>query len=231
MKILVVIPAYNEEASIGGVVDDLKTNYPQYDYVVINDASTDNTRSVCRTNGYNYLDLPVNLGIGGAVQTGMKYAYLNGYDAALQFDGDGQHNAGYISKLIEVMEAEEADIVIGSRFYGRGMPFSARMIGSRLLKLLMRLFAGCKISDPTSGMRLFHRDIIKKFAYNMNYTPEPDTIAYLFSKGAKVSEVLVEMNERKAGTSYLTSARAMRYMLQMCVSIVFVQHFRKRNEG
>src|SRR5574344_2624219 len=122
MKVLIIIPAYNESGNIERVVNNLLTNYPQYDYVVINDGSSDNTAEICRNNHFNLIDLPVNLGLAGAFQTGMKYAWTKGYEAALQFDGDGQHRAEYISSMINEMETSNADIVIGSRFVSERKP-------------------------------------------------------------------------------------------------------------
>ena len=163
-KVLVVIPAYNEEKNIERVVDNLISNYQQYDYVVVNDGSTDGTRKVCRKNGYNLLDLPVNLGLGGAIKSGMKYANYNQYEYVLQFDGDGQHQAQYIETMIRKMEEMDADIVIGSRFVEKRKPLTPRMIGSQLITYAIWLTTGGKyIGDVTSGMRLFNKRMIKRF--------------------------------------------------------------------
>ena len=226
MKVLVIIPAYNEAENIKRVVDNLIENYPQYDYVVVNDGSKDETKNICRENKYRLLDCPVNLGLAGAVQTGFVYAYENGYDAALQFDGDGQHQPQFIEKMIPALE--EADIVIGSRFVTEKKPKSLRMLGSNVISLCIKLTTGVKINDPTSGMRMFNREMMKEFAYNMNYGPEPDTVSYLIRNGAKVKEVQVEMLERIAGESYLNLKRSMQYMMRMCMSILFIQRFRRR---
>ena len=228
MKCLIIIPAYNEAENIESVVNKLTSEYPQYDYVVINDGSKDETAAICRRNGYNLVDLKVNTGLAGAFQTGMKYAHMKGYDCAIQYDGDGQHNPDYIADMIRKMEEEDLDVVIGSRFVTEKKPISARMLGSRLIELCIILTTGKKIKDPTSGMRLFHKRIINKLAHSMNYGPEPDTIAYLINCGAKVSEIQVVMNERTAGESYLTLTRTIRYMTTVCSSILFLQWFRKR---
>lgn len=226
MKTLIIIPAYNEQDNIERVVSNLIENYPEYDYVVVNDGSKDKTAEICQQNGYNYIDLPVNLGLAGGFQAGMKYAGRNGYDAAIQFDGDGQHDPGYIKEMIETMKKEEMDIVIGSRFVEKKRPKSLRMFGNILIEGCIWLTTGKKIKDPTSGMRLFNRRMIKKLANTMNYGPEPDTVAYLIRCGAKVREVQVDMHEREAGESYLNLVRSMEYMLHMILSILIIQWFR-----
>lgn len=227
-KVLVVIPAYNEEKNIERVVDNLISNYGQYDYVVVNDGSTDGTRRVCRKRGYNLLDLPVNLGLGGAIKSGMKYANYNQYEYVLQFDGDGQHQPQYIEAMIEKMEETNADIVIGSRFVEKRKPLTPRMIGSQLITYAIWLTTrGKYIGDVTSGMRLFNKRMIKRFGYEMHYSPEPDTLAYLLNRGVKIEEVQVEMLERENGTSYLNFFGSLDYMWQMMFSILVFQWFRK----
>ena len=200
------------------------------DFIVINDGSSDATAQLCRQKGYPLLDLPVNLGLAGAFQAGIRYAWRKGYDAALQFDGDGQHEASCIPLLMTAAEETGADIVIGSRFLTQKKPFSARMFGSRMLTVAIRLTTGQKLTDPTSGMRLYNRKVIERIADNINYGPEPDTLAYLIRSGVKVSEVQVEMHERMAGTSYLTLGRSINYMLNMVVSIFVLQFFRKQGD-
>lgn len=227
-KLLIIIPAYNEAENIERVVDNLTKNYPWWDYLVVNDGSKDNTAEVCRKRCYHLLDLPVNLGLAGAFQAGIRYAYQNGYTAAIQFDGDGQHEPRYIAEMIEKMEKENLDIVIGSRFCEEKRSHSLRMLGSSLITLAIRLTTGKKVADPTSGMRLFSFNVLKNFANNINYGPEPDTISYLLRCGASISEVQVEMHDRIAGTSYLNLGRSIRYMLNMFVSILFIQFFRPR---
>ena len=227
-KVLVVIPAYNEEKNIERVVDNLISNYGQYDYVVVNDGSTDGTRRVCRKRGYNLLDLPVNLGLGGAIKSGMKYANYNQYEYVLQFDGDGQHQAQYIEAMIEKMEETNADIVIGSRFVEKRKPLTPRMIGSQLITYAIWFTTrGKYIGDVTSGMRLFNKRMIKRFGYEMHYSPEPDTLAYLLNRGVKIEEVQVEMLERENGTSYLNFSGILDYMWQMMFSILVFQWIRK----
>ena len=227
-KLLIVIPAYNEEGSIEPVVDDLIQNYPQYDYVVVNDGSRDRTAAICRSRGYRLIDLPVNLGLAGAFQTGLRYAAEHGYDCAMQLDADGQHLPRYIAPMLEKLEAG-ADIVIGSRFVTVLKPRTLRMVGSYLISWAIRLTPGQPICDPTSGMRMFNRRLTQEFAQNLNYGPEPDTISYLIKNGAKVKEVQVEMGERTAGQSYLTFWRSVQYMVKMSISILLIQWFRKRD--
>lgn len=229
MRILVIIPAYNESENIERVVNNLIRNYPQYDYVVVNDGSKDNTAEICRRNHYNLLDLPVNLGLAGAFQTGMKYAYKKDYDAAVQLDGDGQHNPKYIQPMIEVMQRTCSDIVIGSRFITQKKPHNMRMFGSNIIQFAIRITTRKKVTDPTSGLRMFNRTVLKEFAVNMNYGPEPDTVSYLLRNGINIEEVQVEMKERLFGQSYLSVAKSIQYMIRMFTSIIFIQWVRKRS--
>ena len=227
-KLLIVIPAHNEEASIVPVVRDLIDNYPQYDYVVVNDGSRDKTAALCRQNGFNLIDLPVNLGLAGAFQTGLRYAAEHGYDCAMQMDADGQHKPEYIAEMLAALE-DGSDIVIGSRFLTVKKPKTLRMAGSYIISWSIRLTTGRAICDPTSGMRMFNRAMVQEFAENLNYGPEPDTISYLIKNGAKVKEVQVKMGERTAGQSYLTFWRSVQYMVKMSASILLIQWFRKRD--
>lgn len=226
-KVLVIIPAYNEEANIEMVVKELVQKYPELDYIVVNDGSRDQTAQICRENGFNLLDLPVNLGLAGCFQAGMKYAWNKGYAYAIQFDGDGQHRPEFIEAMKEKME-EGYEIVIGSRFIYDKKDFSPRMIGSRLLGGAIFLTTGAKVTDPTSGMRMFNREMIGEFAWNLNYGPEPDTISHLLKQGARIGEVPVEIMDRTGGESYLKPLVAMKYMVRMLISILLIQNFRKR---
>lgn len=227
-KLLIVIPAYNEADNIVRVVEDLIDHYPQYDYVVVNDGSRDRTAALCREHGFRLIDLPVNLGLAGAFQTGLRYAAENGYDCALQFDGDGQHQPRFIAPMLKLLEGG-ADIVIGSRFITVKKPKSLRMLGSYLISWAIRLTTGRAICDPTSGMRMYSRRMLEEFAQNLNYGPEPDTISYLIKNGAVVRELQVEMSERAGGVSYFNFARSVEYMLKMGLSILLIQWFRKRD--
>ena len=226
-ELLIVIPAYNEEENIENVVNYITTNYGQYDYVVVNDGSKDKTGAICRENGYELIDLPINLGLAGAFQTGLKYAYEKGYRYAIQFDADGQHRPEFIQAMLDRIK-DGSDIVIGSRFLNQRKGRSLRMIGSKMITVAIKMTTGIRVSDPTSGMRMFSRNMIREFAQNLNYGPEPDTISYLLKNGAKVSEVQVKMEERQFGESYLNLVGSAKYMLKMLVSILFVQNFRKR---
>lgn len=230
MKVLAVIPAYNEEDNIVSTVDDLLRNAPGVDYVVVNDGSSDLTARICRERGFRTIDLPVNLGLAGGFQTGMKFAYEHGYDYALQFDADGQHSAAYVWPMVQQAQSEGSDIVIGSRFCTQKKPISARMLGSMLIAGMIRLTTGQRVEDPTSGMRLFNRRMIRSFARNYDFSPEPDTIALVIRGGGKVSEMQVEMRDRVAGESYLNLTKSVAYMLRVCLSILFIQWFRKKGD-
>lgn len=228
-ELLIVIPAYNEQDNIENVVEYIIGNYPQYDYVVVNDGSKDRTAEICRERGYELLDLPVNLGLAGAFQAGLKYAYTKGYMYAIQFDADGQHRPEFIQAMLNRIK-EGYDIVIGSRFLNIRKDKSARMIGSRMITVAIKMTTGIRVSDPTSGMRMFSKEMIKEFAQNLNYGPEPDTVSYLLKNGAKISEVQVKMEERQFGESYLNVLGSAKYMIRMLISIMLVQNFRKRNK-
>ena len=226
-ELLIIIPAYNEEENIEAVVTFIQQNYNQYDYIVVNDGSKDRTADICRQNGYELLNLPINLGLAGAFQAGLKYAYLKGYSYAIQFDADGQHRPEFIEPILERIK-QGYDIVIGSRFVNLKKGNSLRMVGSKMITVAIKMTTGIRVSDPTSGMRMFSRNMIKEFAQNLNYGPEPDTVSYLLKNGAKISEVPVRMEERQAGESYLNLANSGKYMMKMLISILFVQNFRKR---
>lgn len=225
-KVLVIIPAYNEADNIVKTVEDIINNAPETDYIVINDGSRDNTLDILKNNNYNYIDLIQNLGLFGAVQTGLKYALINNYDVAIQFDGDGQHQAKYIKDLIA--ELDNNDIVIGSRFVGRKKPFTLRMIGSRLITLAIAIVCRRIISDPTSGMRAYNKKTIEDYANDINNPPEPDTLAYMILKGKKIKEIRVEMNDREFGESSFNFAHTVKYMFRMFISIFLIQPFRER---
>ena len=169
----------------------------------------------------------MNLGLAGAFQAGLKYAYEKGYTYAIQFDADGQHRPEFIEPMLERIK-EGYDIVIGSRFVKQRKSGSMRMIGSRMLTIAIKITTGIRVADPTSGMRMFSKSMIEEFAQNMNYGPEPDTISYLLKNGTRVSEVQVKMEERQYGESYLNLLSSARYMVNMLISIFFVQNFRKR---
>lgn len=222
-KVLIIIPAYNEEKSIENVVDNIITNYPQYDYIVVNDGSKDATRDVCRARGYEYLNLSINLGIGGAVQTGYKYAKDKGYDIAVQIDGDGQHDIAYLDKMLPTLEAGEADIVIGSRFIkGEGFQSSAaRRAGIKLLSTLIYICTGQKIKDVTSGFRAVNKRFIDIYAsyYPTDY-PEPEAIVAAVMHQGRIKECPVIMHEREQGKSSIDFVKSIYYMLKVSLAII-----------
>lgn len=224
MKKLVIIPAFNESENLSSVVADIRENAPGFDYIIINDASTDNTKEVCEEEGLNYLDLASNLGIGGAVQTGYQYALKEGYDIAVQIDGDGQHKAESLVKLMAVLAAENCDMVIGSRYIDKkGFQSTAlRRFAIRWLSGLIRVLTGTKITDPTSGLRLCNRAVIEVFAnkYPWDY-PEPESTTGLIASGFTVKETAVEMRARQGGRSSLSNPlSALFYMVKVSLGIV-----------
>lgn len=221
-KVLIIIPAYNEEENIVKVVDNLIQNYPQYDYVVVNDGSSDRTRDVCRARGYEYLNLSINLGIGGAVQTGYKYAKSRGYDVAVQIDGDGQHDISYLEKMLPILESGEADIVIGSRFIdNEGFQSSfLRRRGIKFLSGLIWVCTGKKIKDVTSGFRAVNKKFISIYAkyYPTDY-PEPEAIISAIMNRGKIKEIPVVMSERISGDSSINFLRSIYYMIKVTLAI------------
>lgn len=225
-KTLIVIPAYNEALNIEKTVSDIENNAPEVDYVVINDGSKDNTLEVIRNNHYNHIDGFCNLGLFGAVQTGFKLALEENYDVVIQFDGDGQHSAKYISTMVSEIENGN-DIVIGSRFVTEKKPFTARMLGSRLISFAIKVITGKMITDPTSGFRAYNKACIKDYATDMNNPPEPDTLVYMLRKKRKIKEVQVQMQDREFGESYLNLGNTIKYMSRMLISIFLIQPFRK----
>ncbi|MDO4939098.1 MAG: glycosyltransferase family 2 protein [Lachnospiraceae bacterium] len=216
--ILLIIPAFNEEANIERVVDELIKNHRDFDYVIINDGSTDSTSRVCHEKGYNIIDHPKNKGLAEAFHTGMKYAYDNGYRYCVQFDGDGQHRAEFVLPMREKMD-EGYDIVIASRFINARKPLTLRMIGSDMIESAIRKKTGTDIKDPTSGMRMYNRKLITEFANGLNLPPEPSTLACLIKEGSKVAEIPAVMDERIGGESYLTPAQAAKYMIKVLKDI------------
>lgn len=223
MKILVIIPAYNEKNNIENVLQNLKKSEVDVDYLVVNDCSTDSTKMLLKEIGANYLNLPVNLGIGGAVQTGYVYAMENNYDIAIQMDGDGQHDPAYISGLIEPIISGEADSVIGSRFIEKeGFQSSGlRRFGINFLSFLIKLLCGERIYDVTSGFRAVGREYICFFAreYAQDY-PEPEAIITSSLNGARIKEVPVVMQERIGGESSINGVKSIYYMIKVSISII-----------
>ena len=226
MKKLVIVPAYNESGNIKKTIEDIRANAPDFDYVVVNDCSKDNTLEILRENGYNYINLPVNLGIGGAVQTGYRYGFYHGYDMAVQFDGDGQHNAKYLNDMAKALEETESDMVIGSRFIEfEGFQSSGiRRVGIKHFTRLIKMLTGTKITDPTSGMRIVNRKLMELFAhdYPKDY-PEPESEVVILSKGYKVTEVPVIMNEREGGVSSISIFNGAYYMIKVSIAILIAK--------
>lgn len=221
MKTLVIIPAYNEQDNLLSLIEDIRNR--GYDYLVINDCSTDGTEELLKENDLNHFDLPINLGIAGVTRVGFKYAKDHDYDCAVCVDGDGQHPPKYIHDLISEIEKGN-DYVVGSRFVDRKKPVTMRMLGSRLLCFLIKVKTGRSVKDPTSGMRALGKKVIGQFADSMNFYAEPDALCYLLHKGLKVKEVQVEMKEREAGVSYFHNPfKSIYYMMSVCLSILFVQ--------
>lgn len=226
MKKLVIIPAFNEEGNLEKTIQDICENAPEFDYVIINDCSTDGTLEMCRRHGFSYLNLPVNLGIGGAVQTGYRYAYYHGYDLAVQFDGDGQHSAEFLENMVQQMKESEADMVIGSRFIEKeGFQSSAlRRVGIRYFTALIRLLTGQTVTDPTSGMRMINRRLLKKFTedYPKDY-PEPESVVTALAEHYKVVELPVVMHEREEGVSSISMRRSVYYMIKVTCAILIAR--------
>lgn len=223
MKKLIIIPAYNESASIKNTVEEIKKKARDFDYVVINDCSTDNTRKICEDMHYNIVNLPVNLGIGGAVQTGYKYGVRHSYDLAVQVDGDGQHDPGFLSEMSEYLLDTGADMVIGSRFIEKeGFQSSgARRAGIKYFTLLIKLLTRKTVTDPTSGLRMVNRDIMEMFAqdYPKDY-PEPESVVAVLRRGKKVKEIPVVMRERNGGVSSISLKKSIYYMIKVSLAIL-----------
>lgn len=223
MRTLIIIPAYNEEDSIVSVIENLKKNYSKYDYIIINDGSTDDTYSICVNNGYNVLNLPINLGIGGAVQTGYRYALKNGYDVAVQMDGDGQHDPAYLDGMLSIIEEGEADAVIGSRFVNKeGFQSSAtRRLGINFLSILGKILTGVRLKDITSGYRMVNSKLIRIYAddYPADY-PEPEAMVIAAIHGCRISEYPVIMKEREAGASSINLKRSVYYMIKVTLAMI-----------
>lgn len=223
MKKLAIIPAYNEAESIICTVKDIQKNAPDFDYIVINDCSKDNTYELCIAEGFHILNLPLNLGIGGAVQTGYRYALENGYDIAVQFDGDGQHDARYLGAMADMLTEKKANMIIGSRFIEKeGYQSSGlRRIGITFFSFLIKALTGKRITDPTSGFRMCDRKIIEMFAdgYPKDY-PEPETTMKILRNHLKVEEMPVKMRAREGGKSSISMKKSVYYMIKVSIAIV-----------
>lgn len=230
-KILAIVPAFNEEASIEAVVRNIwAVNDFDIDVVVVNDCSRDDTILKCKELGVKYIDLPCNLGIGGAMQTGYKYALYHGYDIAMQIDGDGQHNPQYIGRLLQPLAEGKADMVIGSRYIDKKGYQSTfmRRVGINYFSFLIRLLTGVTVKDPTSGFRACNRTVIQMFAnrYPQDY-PEPEAIVYLNRREFKLKEVSIEMSERTGGKSSINPVKSAYFMIKVSMAIV-IDRFRSQ---
>ena len=222
-KVLLIIPAYNEEESLRSLIEEIKAVCPQVDYLVVNDCSSDDTDSLLSELGANYITLPCNMGIGGAVQSGYRYAAQNGYDIAIQIDGDGQHDVRFVKDMVKLIEDKQADVVIGSRFIDKeGFQSSqARRIGIRILSMLIRLMCGAKVKDVTSGFRAVNRRFIELFAENYpDDYPEPEVIVTAKLYGAVIKELPVVMRERTTGKSSINLKRSIYYMIKVSLAII-----------
>lgn len=222
-KVLLIIPAYNEEESLRSLIEEIKAVCPEVDYLVVNDCSSDDTERLLEELEANYISLPCNMGIGGAVQSGYRYAAQNGYDIAIQIDGDGQHDVRFVKDMVKLIEDKQADVVIGSRFIDKeGFQSSqARRIGIRILSVLIRLMCGAKVKDVTSGFRAVNRRFIELFAENYpDDYPEPEVIVTAKLYGAVIKELPVVMRERTTGKSSINLKRSIYYMIKVSLAII-----------
>lgn len=229
MKVLLIIPAYNEGESLPRLLHELAA-YPEYDVLVVDDCSKDNTREIAAEFGVKCVSLPINLGLSGAVQTGLLYGVQSGADVCVQVDGDGQHIPSEIIKLLAVIE-QGADIAIGSRFLDKEHAYKqsfSRSLGAKHIAFFVRMLSGLRLTDPTSGMRAFNRAVFTRMAVATNERPEPDTMLFYARKGYVIREVHVTMRERISGTSYLTFWKSIRYMIEHTLSFLFITLKTKR---
>lgn len=234
MKTLIIIPAYNEEENIGALLDELEGQYGEYDYLVINDCSRDGTRRLLKERGANFLDLPVNLGIGGGVQAGYMYALENGYEIAVQMDGDGQHLPAYLEAIVEPVRTGAADFAVGSRFIkNEGFQSSAlRRVGIGFLSWWLRALTGVEVKDVTSGFRAVNRKGIELFSneYAQDY-PEPEALTLAALRGLRIIEVPVQMKERVGGRSSISGLKTAYYMLKVTLALALTKLSNRRSEG
>ena len=223
MRVLVMIPAYNEQDSILTVIKNLHDAQPGYDYIVINDCSTDRTRQLLDESNARYISLPINLGIGGGVQTGYKYALQEGYDIAVQMDGDGQHDPAFLQTIVRPVMEGECDMCVGSRFLADGefQTTFMRRFGINLLSFLIRIFGGVHIRDVTSGFRACNADLIRLYSsqYAQDY-PEPEAIMTALVEGYTVKEAGVHMHERMGGVSSIKPMHSAYYMIKVSLAVI-----------
>lgn len=223
LKTLIIIPAFNEEGNIEKVVNNLVKNFPQYDYLIVNDGSTDRTKNICKENKYCVVNLLVNMGIGGAVQTGYRYAKDNNYDVAVQIDGDGQHDVSFLEHMLPLIESGQADVVVGSRFVEKeGFQSSkVRRVGINFLSILGKVLTGVRVKDITSGYRVVNSRFINIFAedYPSDY-PEPEAMVIAAVHGGKIKEYPVVMKERENGESSITLKKSVYYMIKVTLAML-----------
>ena len=228
-KVAIIIPCFNESESIKGVLDELHEVCPDYDYIVINDCSADKTSKIAKATGFaKVIDLPVNLRIGGAVQTGFKYAAKNDYDYALKYDGDGQHRADEIALILRPLIENKADVVIGSRFLYKGddgfKSTFMRRLGIKMFEHVNSCLIRQKITDNTAGFRAYNKDSIKflaKYYPSFDY-PEPEEVVLLGKNGFKIAEVPVRMRVRQGGVSSINNIKSIYYMIKVLFSVFIV---------
>ena len=234
-KVLLIIPAYNEEKNILNTVNQIKNCDEDLDYIVINDGSTDGTLDVLKNNNLKHINLITNLGIGGAVQTGYKYAFYNDYDIAIQFDGDGQHDVNYVKDICKPIIDNECDICIGSRYLDKSTSnFKStfmRRFGKDIISIILKICIRKRITDPTSGFRAANKNIIKLFAneYPTDY-PEPESLVSVIKENYKISEVPVNMKERKEGKSSINAWKSINYMVKVSMAII-IDSLNRKNKG
>ncbi|MFN3481186.1 MAG: glycosyltransferase family 2 protein [Thermodesulfovibrionales bacterium] len=231
MSYLIVIPAYNEEAVIGEVINGIKEKEPGMDILVVNDGSSDMTSEIARSSGVKVVDIPYNIGYGGAIQTGFRFAVEYDYDYVITMDGDGQHDPESIRSLIEAMEKEKADVVVGSRFlegnYRMGL---ARRLGSWIFSRIANLYTGVRITDPTSGFQIYNKKAFTYLSKGDNYPldyPDVNVIMALHKINFKLTEAPVRMIEKQDSKSMHSGLRPLFYVLRMIIAIMMVPLYRE----
>lgn len=226
MKTLLVIPAYNEQDNIVALAEHISSARPDIDFIVINDGSTDQTGALCKNHNIPCIDLTFNLGIGGAVQTGYRYAQKHGYECAVQFDGDGQHDLASLEEVLRPIEAGECDLALGSRFLGEKSEYETslmRRVGIGWINTLIRILTGATITDCTSGYRAASKPVIELFAHQYpTHYPEPESIVALLKKGYSVKEYPVNMFARTGGRSSIHSWKAIYYMVNVTLALLIL---------
>ena len=235
MNVLIVVPAYNEAENIVKTIEDIK-QHTDSDYIIVDDCSKDSTYQICKEHGFNVLHLPINYGLTSGVQIGFKYALENNYDALIQFDGDGQHDVNFIPQICEPLINGQADMCIGTRYLDKNeSKFQStfmRRLGSNIISIVIKIFTGKKITDPTSGFRAVNRVVIEEFAKNYpTEYPEPESTVSLLVNNYRVAEVPVSMNERDGGVSSIRLWKTADYMIKVVLAIIIDSiSFRKRRK-